>query len=75
MQAVRAARFFKRRMDVPSIEGRAYGRVPRRKWRTEDRVRRGIYDMCKAIDREMIIEGVRLMEKSGGRSGTYFAAG
>lgn len=30
-----------------------------------------IYDMCKAVDREMIIEAVRLEEKSGGRSGTF----
>jgi cyclic pyranopterin phosphate synthase len=32
-----------------------------------------IYDMCKAIDRGMIIEGVRLVEKSGGRSGDWQA--
>jgi cyclic pyranopterin phosphate synthase len=30
-----------------------------------------IYDMCKAIDRGMRIENVRLEEKSGGRSGTW----
>ncbi len=30
-----------------------------------------IYDMCKAIDRGMRIEGVRLLEKSGGRSGHW----
>ena len=28
-----------------------------------------IYDMCKAVDRSMRIEGVRLVRKSGGRSG------
>ena len=28
-----------------------------------------IYDMCKAVDRAMRIEHVRLLEKSGGRSG------
>ncbi len=33
-----------------------------------------IYDMCKAVDRGMRIEGVRLLEKSGGRSG-HFEAG
>jgi cyclic pyranopterin phosphate synthase len=27
-----------------------------------------IYDMCKAIDKGMIIEGVRLLEKTGGKS-------
>jgi cyclic pyranopterin phosphate synthase len=32
-----------------------------------------IYDMVKAIDRGMRIEGIRLLEKSGGRSGHYRA--
>ncbi|MBI1817725.1 MAG: cyclic pyranopterin monophosphate synthase MoaC [Deltaproteobacteria bacterium] len=30
-----------------------------------------IYDMCKAVDRAMMITDVCLLEKSGGRSGTY----
>lgn len=30
-----------------------------------------IYDMCKAVDRAMSIEGVRLLRKSGGKSGTF----
>ncbi|MDR1587378.1 MAG: cyclic pyranopterin monophosphate synthase MoaC [Treponema sp.] len=30
-----------------------------------------IYDMCKAIDRAMVISDIRLEEKSGGRSGRY----
>ncbi|MBF0414770.1 MAG: cyclic pyranopterin monophosphate synthase MoaC [Magnetococcales bacterium] len=30
-----------------------------------------IYDMCKAVDRDMMLEGVCLLEKSGGRSGHY----
>ena len=30
-----------------------------------------IYDMCKAVDRGMVMESVRLMEKSGGKSGTW----
>ena len=30
-----------------------------------------IYDMCKAADRGMRIEGIRLLEKSGGKSGHY----
>jgi cyclic pyranopterin phosphate synthase len=30
-----------------------------------------IYDMCKAIDREMSIERVRLLRKSGGKSGVF----
>ena len=32
-----------------------------------------VYDMCKAVDRGMVIDQVRLEEKSGGRSG-HFAA-
>ena len=30
-----------------------------------------IYDMCKAVDRAMVIESIRLEEKSGGKSGHY----
>ena len=30
-----------------------------------------IYDMCKAVDRGMCIFGVQLLEKSGGKSGTW----
>lgn len=33
-----------------------------------------IYDMCKAVDRGMIISGVRLLEKHGGKSGSYLAS-
>jgi cyclic pyranopterin phosphate synthase len=32
-----------------------------------------IYDMCKAVDRGMTITGIRLLHKSGGKSGTYEA--
>ena len=32
-----------------------------------------IYDMCKAVDRGMTIDGVRLLEKHGGKSGDYVA--
>ncbi len=32
-----------------------------------------IYDMCKAVDRGMRIEAVRLLEKSGGKSGDWRA--
>ena len=32
-----------------------------------------IYDMCKAVDRGMRFEGVRLLEKQGGRSGHWLA--
>lgn len=32
-----------------------------------------IYDMCKAVDRGMVMENVRLLEKSGGKSGTWRA--
>jgi cyclic pyranopterin phosphate synthase len=34
-----------------------------------------LYDMCKAIDRDMRIGAIRLVEKRGGRSGTYRRAG
>ena len=30
-----------------------------------------IYDMCKAVDRTMVISNIHLVEKSGGRSGLY----
>jgi cyclic pyranopterin phosphate synthase len=30
-----------------------------------------LYDMCKAIDREMTITDIRLERKTGGRSGDY----
>ena len=32
-----------------------------------------VYDMCKAADRGMTIAGVRLLEKHGGKSGSYVA--
>jgi cyclic pyranopterin phosphate synthase len=32
-----------------------------------------IYDMCKAADRGMVIDGVHLLEKHGGRSGDWIA--
>ncbi|HWP34698.1 MAG TPA: cyclic pyranopterin monophosphate synthase MoaC [Thermodesulfobacteriota bacterium] len=34
-----------------------------------------IYDMCKAVDRGMVIEAIRLVRKSGGESGTYVRPG
>lgn len=30
-----------------------------------------IYDMCKAVDKNMVIEGIRLTEKTGGKSGNF----
>lgn len=33
-----------------------------------------IYDMCKAVDKGIVIESIRLLKKSGGRSGDYDAA-
>jgi len=33
-----------------------------------------VYDMCKAADRGMVIDGVRLLEKRGGKSGDWTAA-
>jgi cyclic pyranopterin phosphate synthase len=32
-----------------------------------------VYDMCKARDREMVIGGIRLLRKEGGRTGTWEA--
>lgn len=32
-----------------------------------------IYDMCKAVDRGMVMGDVRLLEKSGGKSGEWKA--
>ncbi|TMA48388.1 MAG: cyclic pyranopterin monophosphate synthase MoaC [Deltaproteobacteria bacterium] len=34
-----------------------------------------LYDMCKAVDREMTLGAIRLVRKSGGRSGTFVRAG
>jgi cyclic pyranopterin phosphate synthase len=34
-----------------------------------------LYDMCKAVDREMTIGAIRLVRKTGGRSGTFVRAG
>lgn len=34
-----------------------------------------IYDMCKAIDKDMVIENIRLVKKTGGKSGTYLRKG
>ena len=32
-----------------------------------------IYDMCKAIDRGMVLSNIHLVKKTGGKSGTYIA--
>ncbi len=32
-----------------------------------------IYDMCKAVDRGMTMDAIRLLEKRGGKSGSYVA--
>lgn len=34
-----------------------------------------IYDMCKAVDQTMTIGGIRLVKKSGGKSGLFLAEG
>ena len=34
-----------------------------------------LYDMCKAVDREMTVGAIRLVRKSGGRSGTFVRRG
>lgn len=32
-----------------------------------------VYDMCKAVDRGMVMENIRLLEKDGGKSGHWLA--
>ena len=32
-----------------------------------------VYDMCKSIDREMVISDIKLIHKSGGKSGEFNA--
>ncbi|WP_212645210.1 cyclic pyranopterin monophosphate synthase MoaC [Delftia sp. PE138] len=32
-----------------------------------------VYDMCKAVDKGMVMEGVRVLEKHGGKSGSFVA--
>jgi len=34
-----------------------------------------IYDMCKAVDKEMVIQNIRLISKSGGKSGEFIRKG
>lgn len=34
-----------------------------------------IYDMCKAVDKDMVISNIRLIKKIGGKSGTYIRGG
>jgi cyclic pyranopterin phosphate synthase len=34
-----------------------------------------IYDMCKAVDRGMVITDVKLLQKRGGKSGEWVAVG
>lgn len=34
-----------------------------------------VYDMCKAVDRGMVIDAVQVLEKRGGKSGDWTAAG
>ncbi len=33
-----------------------------------------IYDMCKAVDRGMVMSDVKVLEKHGGKSGSWSAA-
>lgn len=34
-----------------------------------------IYDMCKAVDRKMVLGEIRLVEKTGGKSGRFYREG
>lgn len=33
-----------------------------------------VYDMCKALDKGIVVESVRLLEKTGGKSGNWKAS-
>ena len=32
-----------------------------------------LFDMCKAVDKTMVIDGIRVLEKTGGKSGHFKA--
>ncbi|WP_338498956.1 cyclic pyranopterin monophosphate synthase MoaC [Delftia tsuruhatensis] len=32
-----------------------------------------VYDMCKAVDKGMVMEGIRVLEKHGGKTGSFVA--
>ena len=34
-----------------------------------------VYDMCKAVDRDMVLGDIRVLQKRGGKSGDWFAPG
>ena len=34
-----------------------------------------IYDMCKPLDKDIVLSGIRLLKKTGGKSGTYIRKG
>ena len=38
---------------------------------TESTAALTVYDMCKAVQRDMVIDRIRLMKKTGGQSGTF----
>jgi len=63
--------------DPPSIEIRATARVASRTGVEMEALvavsaaALTIYDMCKAVDKEMVIADIMLLEKTGGKSGTF----
>ena len=60
-----------RRHRVPR-DDRGARSAPASRWRPSSRLQvtlATVYDMCKAVDRGMVIESVRLLEKRGGKSG------
>lgn len=72
------------KVDVEAHEGAVYVRATvKTRWRTGVEMEAltavsgaclTVYDMVKAIDRGMRIEGIRLLQKQGGRSGPWRAA-
>jgi cyclic pyranopterin phosphate synthase len=68
--------------DLPSSDGIEVTATARATWKTGVEMEAltalsvaalTIYDMCKAVDRGMTIGDIRLVEKSGGRSGDFRA--
>ncbi|MEJ2538912.1 MAG: cyclic pyranopterin monophosphate synthase MoaC [Gemmatimonadota bacterium] len=65
--------------DIPGVRGRAEARYRGRTGVEMEALTAvsvallTLYDMCKALDRGMVLEEVRLVRKEGGRSGTWSA--
>jgi len=56
---------------ITTIKGRAKTGVEMEAFTAVSIAALTIYDMCKSLDREMTITGIRLVKKSGGKTGNY----